>query len=127
MIPWQLGPKMRMPYCLGFFQKGFFDVGALGADFRKTPGVDDDVLDALLAAVLHGHGYELGRDDHVGHIHLPGNIQNGRVGLDAADLVGLGVDGVDAPGVAEIQQVLDHPVADVKFLARSADDRHAGD
>jgi hypothetical protein len=82
------------------------------------------VLNAFLTAVLYGHGYEPGRDDHVGDIHLPGNIENGFVGLDAADFVGLGVDGVDTPLVAEIQQVFDQPVTDVKFFSRRTDNRH---
>jgi hypothetical protein len=82
------------------------------------------VLDPFLAAVFHRLGHKLGRDDHVHHIDVVRAVQDRLVGLDAADLVRAGIDGVYGPREAEIDQVLDHPVADGKILGGGTDDGH---
>jgi len=71
------------------------------------------MLDALFPTVFKSHGCKFRRDYHMGHIHGAFYIENRFIGLDSPNLISLGIDGIDASLVAEIDQIFYHPVADV--------------
>ena len=79
---------------------------------------------ALLPHLGHGGGAELGGHREDGHVHLAGDVLDALVALLPEDLVGPGIDRVELAGVAAVDDVLHHRVADLPFPVRGADDRH---
>jgi len=98
---------------------------AVLARLGKPAGDDHGGLHARPAALLDGpHDHPRG-DDHYGHVRGRRGRTDRRVGLEAQDLVGLRVDGVDRPRKPGLDQVVKDVVAELPGCARRADKGHA--
>ena len=94
----------------------------LAADLAESRGDDDQGLDALPAALPGDLGAEPGRYGQDGRVDVVGHVENGPIGLESQDLVTVGIDREDFPGVAVGQGVLEDRVADLAGVFRGPDD-----
>ena len=95
-------PDAGLPDHLGQFVLQPF---AIGAGLGETAGDDDGGLDSLSGALLQGGRHELRRDHHHRQVRGGGRVGDGLIDLEAQDLLGLGVDGVEGAGEAAVFQV----------------------
>ena len=115
-------PEAGLPDHLGQF---VLQALAVGAGLGEAAGDDDGGLDSLGGALLQGGGHELGRDHHHRQVRGGGRVGDGLIDLEAQDLVGLGVDGVEGAGEAAVFEVGQDVVAQFARRGGGADDRHA--
>ena len=78
----------------------------------------------FFAALFHDPGDQRAGHDDDAQVHGIGNVQDGREGLDAHDAGSPGVDRVDHPGIAVLEDVGKDRLADAAGPAGGADDRH---
>ena len=100
------------------------EIGAFAAGLLEAGGDDDQRRHFLRGAVARRLQAELRRDHQHRQVHFAGNLPDRRKTGQAQNLVRLGIDRVDPAGIAVLDQVVKHVVADLAFLARRADDRH---
>ncbi len=101
-----------------------FQLLTLAADLPETGRVHNHDLHTLPAALLHRRRNVPCRYHDVGQFHVPGDIEDGDMRPQAADLFTLRIDGMNGAGVAEVLEIPDDPVADREFLRRGTDHRH---
>ena len=99
------------------------EVLALGSQLAKAGGKDDRALDLVLDALLDQAEDRLGRGEQNGHVELVGNGTDARIGLEAQDLLALGIDRVYLPA-ARVPQALQEEAPEAPFLVAGADQRH---
>jgi len=90
--------------------------------FAETGGDDDHVLDAAAAALLDDvrNGLRARGDDR--QLDAGTDFLDRLIGRDALDGRVLGIDRIERPRVAGLQDVPEEDVADRVFAIRSADD-----
>jgi len=84
---------------------------------------DNNRANAFLAALLQRLQHALGRDDDDGQVNRAFDGGQGRIGGQAENLTGLGIDGVDAALEAAGNHVAHNRVTELAFGARGADHR----
>jgi hypothetical protein len=84
---------------------------------------DDKPLHALLTALLGDSEHGRGRDHHDREIDRIRDVQNGRVGLDGVDVLGLGIDREQLALKVGLDQVVENLPADRSASGSSPDDR----
>ena len=115
-------PEAGLPHHLGQL---VLEALAVGAGLREAPGDDDGRLDSLGGALLQGGGHDLGRNHHHRQFRGGGGVGDGLIDLQAQDLLGLGVDGVEGAGEAAVLEIGQDVVAQFPRRGGGADDRHA--
>ena len=85
MMPRQLGPTTRMPYCAGRLEDLPLQLHALRPDLLEAGADDDHALDARLAALRHEARGALGRRHDDREVDGLADGADGRVGLHAED------------------------------------------
>ncbi len=96
----------------------------LSARLAEAGADNDDPLNPFLAAFLQHRGHELGRNNHDGQVNGPWNIEDARVTLEAQDLVGFGVNGIDLARVTVFDEIGQDSVAELLLGAGGPDHGH---
>ena len=125
LTPWQLGPMTRMPVWRITWASSSWRRSAVGAGLGKAAGDDDGGLHPLRGALLQGGGDDPGRNHHHRQVRGRRGVGDAFIDLEAQNLVGLGVDGVEGPGEAAVFEVGQDVVAQFAGGSGSADDRNA--
>ena len=100
------------------------DGAALGADLAEARRDDDDALHPAGDRVLHRLQRRLGRQDHDAEIQRVGDVLDRGVGPHTRDRARRGVDRVQRPGEAALQDVDEDVVAHLAGGGRRTDHRH---
>ena len=96
----------------------------LGARLAKAGGDDDCALDAFLASLLHHACDKTRGDEHDDQLDVTGDVEDRRIGFFAENLVGFGVDGVDATLEPALDDVFQYRVAKFGRVGRSTNHGH---
>ena len=91
----------------------------------KPPGDDDGPLDSPVSTLLQGRGDQPGGDDHHRQFRGFRRVGNGFINLEATNLVGLGVDGVQGSRETAVFEVGQDVVPQFAGRGGSADNGHA--
>ena len=96
---------------------------ALRAELAEAGGEHHGPLDLVGHALLDEVEDHAGRREQDGEVDLVRHGADARVGLDAEDLLALGVDRVD-PAAAGVPQALEEEAPEAALLVAGADERH---
>ncbi len=120
-MPRQLGPMMRMPYCLAV---------SINSSCKFAPSAPTSLKPAVmmttesmpfLPALLHGADDEFRRDDDDGQVDGPGDIQHRLVRFESLNLIGFRIDRIDVALEFGVDQVVHDVVADFAGFSGGAD------
>ncbi len=94
------------------------------AGFGEAGGDHDEALDALLPAIFHGLGDQLGGHGHDRGIHAVGEVGNRREHFEAQNFVRFGVDRIDLALKTALDQIFHNGIADFSGRGGGADHCH---